>query len=285
MYNDRDVSLLVDCLELLPFSDDPVRAISRVSEVVGRFQHRPYLFRDIVAAMGHTRSEAAVPFLLEFARGRSGLQNMGDTWIGALGRLNVPAARNALLSFIDPEIPSVGVHIHFDYLNRQIFTGYVGEWARHDPALRRRLVALSEGPLTPEQRELLAPIYREIDGDELILAGVNLLQGTISSYGDERGPASVFLEHRPHGRSGAFTLVPRDANQVRAALFRAVLNDPIRRAAAISILGQVEVWRIEHGRPIGEPRHPMIECGEPWPPLSLMRQPEDNRASYGQEIT
>jgi hypothetical protein len=26
---------------------------------------------------------------------------------------------------------------------------------------------------------------------------------------------------------------------------------------------------MEYGRPLGEPRHPMIESGEPWPPLRL----------------
>jgi hypothetical protein len=28
---------------------------------------------------------------------------------------------------------------------------------------------------------------------------------------------------------------------------------------------------MEYGRPLGEPRHPMIESGEPWPPLRLFR--------------
>jgi hypothetical protein len=64
--------------------------------------------------------------------------------------------------------------------------------------------------------------------------------------------------------------VPRNAQRARAALFQAVLNDPTRRRATVSILGQIEVWRIKYGRPIGEPRHPMIESNIPWPPLSLM---------------
>jgi hypothetical protein len=35
---------------------------------------------------------------------------------------------------------------------------------------------------------------------------------------------------------------------------RELMNDPMRLQAAFSILGRVEVWRIEHGRPTGEPR-------------------------------
>jgi hypothetical protein len=94
----------------------------------------------------------------------------------------------------------------------------------------------------------------------------------MSPFGRDRGFESQFLEQQPHGRSGAFVLVPRNAEKARAELFQAVLNDPSRRASAFSILGQVEVWRIEYGRPSGEPRHPMIETGEPWPPLSLFKK-------------
>jgi hypothetical protein len=56
-----------------------------------------------------------------------------------------------------------------------------------------------------------------------------------------------------------------------AKLFEMVLNDPHRRRAAFAILGQVEVWRIEHGRPNREPRHPMIESGEAWPPIAFLK--------------
>ncbi|MGO8841706.1 MAG: NACHT domain-containing protein [Methyloceanibacter sp.] len=271
LYNHQNLSLLVDCLELLPFSDNPARAVARIEEAMARFQYRPYQFRDLVAAMGHTRSEAAVPFLLNLARGEGGLQNMDDTWIEALGRLNVPAARQALLSFIDPQIPWVGVNITFDYRNTERYAAYVGEWARQDPALKQRLISLSETTLTPAQRQLLPAIYRELGSDEAMLAGANLLQGTMSHYGLKRGLETLFLERRPYDNSGSFVFVPRNAEQVRAKLFQMVLNDPTRRKAAFSILGQVEVLRIEHGRPTGEPRHPMIESGEAWPPLSFMK--------------
>jgi hypothetical protein len=176
-----------------------------------------------------------------------------------------------LLSFIDPQIPWVGVNITFDYRNTERFAAHVGQWARLDPALKQRLISLSETTLTPTQRQLLPAIYRELGSDETMLAGANLLQGAMSSYGLERGLETLFLERRPYDNSGSFVFVPRNAEQVRAKLFQMVLTDPSRRKAAFSILGQVEVWRIEHGRPSAEPRHPKIESDEPWPPLSLMK--------------
>jgi hypothetical protein len=166
----------------------------------------------------------------------------------------------------------VGLTINFDYHNTEIFATFVGGWARQDPALKQRLMALSQGNLTTTQQQLLPAIYHEMGSDDTMVAGANLLRGTMLPFGRDRGFETQFLEREPHGRSGAFVLVPRNAEKARAELFQAVLNDPSRRASAFSILGQVEVWRIEYGRPTGEPRHPMIETGEPWPPLSLFEK-------------
>jgi hypothetical protein len=79
----------------------------------------------------------------------------------------------------------------------------------------------------------------------------------------------VFLERRPYeGWQGAFTFEPRDANAVRIALLHMVLNDPKRKRVAFSLLGQIEHWRLEHGRPDFEPRHPELDARSEWPPIS-----------------
>jgi hypothetical protein len=267
MYRDQSLTLLIDCLELLPFSDDPAAAILRIEEVLEKFEHRPYQVRDLVTAMGYTRSEAAVSFLLKVARSKSALQNLETAWLEALGRLNTESSRQTLLSFVDPEIPSVGVNLDFDFHNTEVYAAFVGTWARQDPALKKRLLALSAGTLNTTQQRLLPAIYREIGDQDTIVAGANLLRGSLSPIVGRGGLEAQFMERQPHGSSGSFSLIPRNAEQARAELFQAVLHDPDRRKAAFSILGQVEVWRIEYGRPLGEPRHPMIESGEPWPPL------------------
>ncbi len=246
LYNDQSLSLLIDCLELLPFSDDPARAIARIEEAMSRFEYRHYRFRDLVTAMGQIRSEAAVPFLLKLARDKGGLQNMEDTWIEAMGRLDIPSARNALLSFTDPQIPWLGVRIGFNHHSTERYAALIAEWARQDHVLRQRVLNLSEeSSITPTQKRLLTTIYRELGGDAVI-AGCNLLQGTLSPYGTlslyssrERGLETEFLERRPYGRSNYFVLVPRNAERERAELFRTALSDPTRRQAALSILGQV----------------------------------------------
>jgi hypothetical protein len=44
------------------------------------------------------------------------------------------------------------------------------------------------------------------------------------------------------------------------------LEDRKRRKSAFMLLGQIEQWRLEHGRPTGEPRHPDLASGQSWPP-------------------
>src|SRR5262249_39829661 len=56
-------------------------------------------------------------------------------------------------------------------------------------------------------------------------------------------------------------------NAIRKRLFEMVTGDPSRKQSAFALLGQIEVWRLEHGHPADEPRHPAIESEVSWPPL------------------
>ena len=78
---------------------------------------------------------------------------------------------------------------------QEIFAAFVAGWARQDPALK-------------------------------------LLRGTMSPFGRHHGLETQFFERQPHGRAGAFVLVPRNAEKARAEPFQAVLNDPSCRASA-----------------------------------------------------
>ena len=49
------------------------------------------------------------------------------------------------------------------------------------------------------------------------------------------------------------------------------LTDEIRGKSAFGLLGQIEVWRLDYGKPETEPRHPAFEREVLWPPLEVMR--------------
>ncbi|MHB8540356.1 MAG: hypothetical protein ACYDCD_05360 [Candidatus Acidiferrales bacterium] len=72
---------------------------------------------------------------------------------------------------------------------------------------------------------------------------------------------ATFVEHKPSsGVPNAYTLAPRSANSIRNKLFEMSTMDARRKDSASSLLAQIEVWRLEHGRPHDEPRNPLFEC-------------------------
>lgn len=268
--NELNVSILFDCLELLPFGDDPARGIARIGEVLQRLKYRPYQVRELVHALGYTRSDAATPLLIDLASADKALDdNMKDAWVKALGRLATPSARQALLAFVDPELPNSGVSFDPRFHVFESLVAFIGTWAREDTALRERLLRLGGAKLDSARRRLLAGIYSEIGTDECLMAMTDLLEHSLS-FGRERGFEALFLERRNHGSPGSYSLIPRNAESARAKLFKIIIDDPTRSRAASSVLGRIEVSRIEYGRPASEPRHPMIESNKPWPPLDSM---------------
>ena len=81
---------------------------------------------------------------------------------------------------------------------------------------------------------------------------------------------SAFVERQPYEEHpNTFTLQPRASNDLRARLFRMSLEDGKRRKSAVRLLGQLEVWRLEYGRPADEPRHPNLASGQSWPPIEV----------------
>ncbi|MBZ5506050.1 MAG: hypothetical protein LAO78_11235 [Acidobacteriia bacterium] len=46
-------------------------------------------------------------------------------------------------------------------------------------------------------------------------------------------------------------------------------NDKYRMKSARNLLGQIEVWRLEYGRPNGEPRSLEIESESAWPTVPV----------------
>jgi len=83
-----------------------------------------------------------------------------------------------------------------------------------------------------------------------------------------RSMENFFLERRPYGASdNAYRLSPLGCNAVRKRLLEMVIGDPQRRESAFALLGQIELWRLEHARPADEPRHNAVDSGEPGPPL------------------
>jgi hypothetical protein len=122
-------------------------------------------------------------------------------------------------------------------------------------------------------RLILADVVARLGTGDAMNAGLDLIHDQSDPavpYELLRGLENVFLERRPYGSSGhSYTLEPRSGNQIRSRLFAMVLHDNNRRRSAWALVGQIESWRWEYGRPASEPRHPALDSGRPWPPIEL----------------
>jgi hypothetical protein len=157
-----------------------------------------------------------------------------------------------------------------DYRHGDLLARLLAERAVKDRALKSRLVELANGDPPNMKRMLLAKVFGQFTGEDDRVQGLCILRddGSGVPYELVRSMENAFLERRPYGDSGnAYTLSPLGCNAVRKRLFEMVISDPHRKESAFALLGQIEVWRLEHGHPADEPRHPVIESEVSWPPL------------------
>ncbi len=273
LQDQQAVYLLRRCLCLLAFLDPPSIGIARIREVVAAARFFRYDLREIVTALGYSRCNDALSLLLELATaGGNGLQGITGEWINAVAALDTPESKRVLLSFVDPEVEHLGVEQDFEHHDRELLASRIVDIARPEPAVRNRLYLLCASQLTPAMRLLLADVVAKLGTRDALVAGLDLIQDHANPpipYVLMRGLESVFLQRHPYGSTGhAYTLEPRSANEIRSRLFEMVLTDDNRRHSALALLWQIEVWRLEYGRPSSEPRHPAVDSGVPWPPIT-----------------
>ena len=75
----------------------------------------------------------------------------------------------------------------------------------------------------------------------------------------------AFYEEVPvSGSQGAFNVNPISNTAVRARLLDMAYNDDLRKDSAYELIGKIDKWRLESGKPDFEPRHPNISSGISW---------------------
>lgn len=271
-YNrDQADYLLTRCLCLLPFLDPSSVGIARLRKIDPMKRMWGHQFQGLMAALGYSRSNGALGFLIEMAKGEEKrLQGVTTEWIAAVKEIGTQEAIRVLLSFVDPDIEQHNFKLQFDYISQEKLASNVAEIARVDPSIKDRLLLLCTRTLPNDLRFLLADCVTRLGSREGVLAGLNLIQ-------DDANPSippnlirnleQIFVARRPYEDSEyTYTLEPQSANDIRSRLFEMAMSDERRKQSAWSILMQIETWRLEYGRPISEPRHPNMESGIAWPP-------------------
>jgi hypothetical protein len=265
---DSDRYLLRRILTLCPFVDDPAAGIAKIRDVLGKRRLRGYELRELVTALGESRSDAAVDLLYELASDAPTFEQCEDNFINAYAALDTPRARELLLGFVDPDIR--GIALTRRPHREDVLVARLAELAQRRPEVAARLRELCERDLPELNRHVLSRVMGWLGTPEALAANLNLIDDAKPSpvpRGIWDQLETAFVERRPYGQSpNVFTQHARASNELRVRLFRMAIGDEKRRKSAFMLLGQIEEWRLEHGRPTGEPRHPDLASGQSWPP-------------------
>ncbi|MDN7445653.1 hypothetical protein QZM64_41550, partial [Burkholderia cepacia] len=266
--HDSDRYLLRRILTLCPFVDDPALGISKMRDVIGTRQLQGYELRDLIAALGVSRSESAVDFLCELASDARTFEQCEDNFIGAFATLDTPRTRDLLLSSIDPDVR--GIRLTHPRRHDDLLVAQLAKLARNSADVASRLMKLCDLDLSDISRDILSRVMYRVGTPEALITNLNLLDDAKPypiPQGIVRQIEATFIERRPYGQtSNAFTEHARSSNELRVRLFKMALEDRKRQKSAIELLGQIEIWRLEHGRPVDEPRHPDVLSNQAWPP-------------------
>jgi hypothetical protein len=281
LYNDQHTGLLAHALSLLPFVENASVGIQKVRQVIADLKIRSHELREVAIALGHSRCDEALEVLRELAADKINAGLLGDAWIDAVATLDSPEARQILLGLVDPQIPAPPFDIAFD--REHVVATRLVELARRDGAVEQRLIQLCAVQLTAAKRSLLARVISWLGTEEAELAALNLIDDysiPTVPYETWKQIENAFVEHKPYGKDrNSYQLAPRSSNDVRTRLFEMATNDKQRMKSAAALLGQIEVWRLEHGRPDGEPRSVEVEYESSWPAVPASRlRPDAARA-------
>jgi hypothetical protein len=278
----QDTHLVTRGLCLLPFVDNSSAGIERIRQVITDKSFPRYELGGVFPALACSRCPAAFRLLRDIAGIIEGPEHVMAAWIKAVSTFAGPESVRLLLSFIEPEPNGVSVGMDLKSYYGDLLAKQIAQLAASDPIVRERILGLCYVHLPAEKRALLAKVIAQIGSDEAILAGLNILDDSVTSnhtatsavpYDLWKAIESLFVEHRPYGESGTqYTLVPRSSNSIRARLFEMTLMDEKRQKSAFGLLGQIEVWRLDYGKPETEPRHPAFDRKVLWPPVEVLRK-------------
>ncbi|MEX3934823.1 NACHT domain-containing NTPase [Paraburkholderia phymatum] len=266
--HDSDRYLLRRILALCPFVDDPAAGIAKMRDVLAKRRLWAHELGDLITALGESRSNAAVELLYELASDAPTFEECEKTLVNALSTLDTPRARELLRAFVDPDIH--GITLRDRPHRHDVLVARLAELAQKRPEVAARLRELCERDLQELNRHFISKIMNWLGTSEALTANLHLIDDTKPApvpQGVWEQLETAFVERRPYEQDpNVFTQHARASNELRVRLFRMAYEDDKRRKSACMLLGQIEEWRLEYGRPTGEPRHPDLSSGQPWPP-------------------
>jgi hypothetical protein len=274
--DDQGRGLVTSLLCLLPYTDQPERGIARIREVLGEGRLYGYHLRGLITALGHSRAPGALALLTEFAGpGTSTFSSVTTEWIEAMGNLGGRDGATTLLAFIETGCTAQNRVSSHDHHLFELAANRIATLAQTDDELQSKILALVNVPGPPERDFVIIKTVAALSSLDAMLTTLNLAIEDRSHRWpyyvlEEAFQELCLIKRRTPPDSNSYTLEPTPAVELRRRLLEIATAGDRRSRNAFSLLGQIDVWRLEHGKPPREPRHPAIESGVQWPALELM---------------
>lgn len=254
-------------LLLLPFTNRPEATL----EVLARLDPQtrlPWRLRPVLSALGFAPSETAEQILLGLAQ-EDGRFLEDHDWFAALEKRGTLSSLQILLNLVCQDAAK-GRHGAPDIwtFGRRLAVGI-----QSHPDFRVDVYAKLVSDLSPHARAILEYAVAEVPDE----AGVMLLVSSHASDGRafngvlRSAVEHLVVEQRPSSDwVGAYEQISTPAPSLRKRLFaiaRASASNQARLASACLV--HIDELRDRHGVASGEPRHPDIDSGAPWPLLTF----------------
>jgi hypothetical protein len=174
---DRDYSrLLMDCLSMFAFAEDPEVGVQRIRASLARITYWPHEVRDLITALGQSRSEHAVPLLVQVAHEhRDSIDQMMDVWTDALAALDTADSRRTLVGLAVAGFGPVELPIRLEFATADRLAAHIAAIVRADEAVKERVFAECKGNPLAGQREVLGKVVARVGSLEAVFTGLQLL--------------------------------------------------------------------------------------------------------------
>ena len=262
--------LLRRCVTILLFCDEPKAAIELLSKVYPSKLRQHDLY-EIVEIAGHVKSTDVGDWLVALLGDPDLEGRLGGRILQALVKMDGSSIQSSLLAYIGL---SDDEPIKIDMKRETIepYAAAVASAISKDAALLQRVIEKCAAQLDYDQKNIVATIVGFARIPELDVAALQLIRD------DEEIPWALrehirrlfFEEIQIPGRHGWIEVNPVRNTVVRPRLLDMAHNDRNRHEKAYDLLGKIDKWRLESGKPADEPRHPELSSGRSWPIVSAL---------------
>jgi hypothetical protein len=250
-------------LRLLPFVNKPIEGLA-VLRGLPPAQRDRYFLRDLVRSYAYAPAEAAEEVLFKLAEADPHFY-FEHEWRNSVIALDTASSARRLIDLVVSGTLD-GKSSDDWHFGRQLG----GLLAEHADLRRHVYSLLKDGAPTPGLAKLARAVAESPDEDGLLLLVKCEQDGR--SFRSWHMIEKAVTEHVPvDSYQNAYNVVPVPAVELRRKLF-AMTTDAGPKDVAARWLNDIDNIRDEYGLPEGEPRHPDLASGKPWP--IMMPDPE-----------